>query len=317
MHVLFIVNERAGNGKGKIVWNRLQRHLTIDYQVALTQYEGHGQEIASEWAQNGQIKKLIIVVGGDGTVHEVVSGIVHNNFVVIGVISAGSGNDFARYFPTFQNATQIEAYVRTEMLERSIDIGKIQLGTMHDEIFVNNAGLGFDAYVTKHINKSRLKYYFNKIGLGKLSYAAAVVRGLFRFTCFDVTVYTNNQTQRFQNVWFVATSNQPYFGGGMKISPMSNALDGQIELTIVHNIARWKLLLVFATVFFEKHTKFREITFLQSNQFEIVVHAKSVDCHTDGNYIGAIGQDTIVRCTIQQQAWKCIKLEKTKNVISQ
>ncbi|MFJ7407319.1 MULTISPECIES: diacylglycerol/lipid kinase family protein [unclassified Lysinibacillus] len=317
MRVLFIVNEFAGNGKGKIVWNRLQQHLTIDYQVALTQYEGHGQEIAKQWAQNDQTKKLIIIVGGDGTVHEVVSGIVHNNLVVIAVVSAGSGNDFARYFQTFKNAKQIETYVKTEMPSTTMDIGKLQLGAIKHEVFVNNAGIGFDAYVTRQINKSRLKYYFNKIGLGKLSYAAAVVRGLFRFTCFDVTVLTQNETLHFQNVWFVATSNQPYFGGGMKISPMSKADDGKVELTIVHNISRVKLLLVFATVFFEKHTKFREISFLQSELFEIVVHANSVDCHTDGNYIGAIGQDAVVRCTVQQQAWKCITLEKSKNVISQ
>ncbi|MFJ5764746.1 diacylglycerol/lipid kinase family protein [Lysinibacillus sp. NPDC093210] len=317
MRVLFIVNECAGNGKGKIVWSRLQQHLTIDYQVALTQYEGHGQEIAKQWAQNDQTKKLIIVVGGDGTVHEVVSGIVHNNLVVIAVVSAGSGNDFARYFQTFKNAKQIETYVKTEMPSTTMDIGKLQVGAIQHEVFVNNAGIGFDAYVTRQINKSRLKYYFNKIGLGKLSYAAAVVRGLFRFTCFDVTVLTQNETLHFQNVWFVATSNQPYFGGGMKISPMSKADDGKVELTIVHNISRVKLLLIFATVFFEKHTKFREISFLQSELFEIVVHANSVDCHTDGNYIGAIGQDAVVRCTVQQHAWKCITLEKSKNVISQ
>ncbi len=317
MHVLFIVNECAGNGKGKIVWNRLQQQLSIDYQVALTQYEGHGQEIAEQWAQKDQTKKLIIVVGGDGTVHEVVSGIVHNQLVVIAVVSAGSGNDFARYYPTFKNAKQIELYVRSELSASMMDIGNLQLGAMQHEVFVNNAGIGFDAYVTRHINKSRLKYYFNKIGLGKLSYAAAVVRGLFRFSCFDVTVQTQNQTIHFQNVWFVATSNQPYFGGGMKISPMSKANDGKVELTIVHNISRVKLLLIFATVFFEKHTKFQEISFLQSEQFDIVVHANSVDCHTDGNYIGAIGQDVVVRCTVQQQAWKCITLEKSKNVISQ
>ena len=317
MNVLFIVNECAGNGKGKIVWNRLQQQLSIDYQVALTQYEGHGQEIASQWAQQDQTKKLIIVVGGDGTVHEVVSGIVHNHLVVVGVVSAGSGNDFARYFPTFKHAEQIESYVKSDMLDGSMDIGKLQLGAIQQEVFVNNAGVGFDAYVTKSINNSRMKYYFNKIGLGKLSYAAAVVRGLFRFPRFDATVQTNNQILHFQKVWFVATSNQPYFGGGMKISPMSRADDGKVELTVVHNISRVKLLFVFATVFFEKHTKFQEISFLQSDYFEITVHANNVDCHTDGNYIGAIGQDTMMRCTVQANAWKCISLEKSKNVISQ
>ncbi|MGE7675567.1 diacylglycerol/lipid kinase family protein [Lysinibacillus sp. NPDC094403] len=306
MQVLFIVNEAAGHGKGKKVWHQLQQQLTINYEVAFTEYEGHGQELANNWAQDTQTKKLIVIVGGDGTIHEVVSGVVHNKFIVIGVVRAGSGNDFARYFTTFQNASHIESYIQTEMINRPMDVGAIQFGDSQREIFVNNAGVGFDAFVTKRINKSRLKFYLNKIGLGKLSYAVAVVRGLFSFERFDVTIRANNQEWQFQQAWFVAMSNQPYFGGGMKISPSSKPDDGQAEITIVHGISRLKLLLVFVTVFFEKHTKFKEITFLQGNQFNIFVHAKNIDCHTDGNYIGEVKDGTRIHCTVQREAWQVI-----------
>ncbi len=309
MHVLFIINEAAGNGKGKKVWHRLQQHLTLDYEVAFTEYEGHGLEIARHWAHGAQTKKLIVIVGGDGTIHEVVSGVIHNDFMVIGVVRAGSGNDFARYFPIFRNAKQIETYVQSELAGISMDIGMIQFGTMQHELFVNNAGIGFDAFITKHINKSRLKYYLNKIGLGKLSYAAAVVRGLFNFERFNVTVRTNDQEWHFKQAWFVTMSNHPYFGGGMKISPMSKPDDGKIDVTIVHGISRLKLLFVFATVFFEKHTKFKEITFLQSNQFEIIVGSDKIDSHTDGNYIGVIEQGMAIHCGVKQNAWKTMTLD--------
>lgn len=56
MNTLFIVNEAAGNGKGKKVWLQLQQQLTIPYQVAFTEYAGHGQEIAQQWAQQQQDK---------------------------------------------------------------------------------------------------------------------------------------------------------------------------------------------------------------------------------------------------------------------
>ncbi|MGE7695322.1 diacylglycerol/lipid kinase family protein [Lysinibacillus sp. NPDC094177] len=306
MQVLFIVNEAAGHGKGKKVWHQLQQQLTINYEVAFTEYEGHGQELAKNWAQDTQTKKLIVIVGGDGTIHEVVSGVLHNKFIVIGVVRAGSGNDFARYFTTFQNASHIESYIQTEMTNRPMDVGAIQFGDSQREIFVNNAGVGFDAFVTKRINKSRLKFYLNKIGLGKLSYAVAVVRGLFSFERFDVTIRANDQEWQFQQAWFVAMSNQPYFGGGMKISPSSKPDDGQAEITIVHGISRFKLLLVFVTVFFEKHTKFKEITFLQGNQFNIFVHEKNIDCHTDGNYIGEVKDGTRIHCTVQREAWQVI-----------
>ncbi|MGY3186612.1 diacylglycerol/lipid kinase family protein [Lysinibacillus sp. TE18511] len=306
MQVLFIVNEAAGNGKGKRVWYHLQRYLTIDYQVAFTEYEGHGQELAKKCAEDTRTKKLIVVVGGDGTIHEVVSGVLHNEFIIIGVVRAGSGNDFARYFTTFKNVKQIETYLQTEIANKTMDVGTIHLGALQHEIFVNNAGVGFDAFVTKHINKSRLKFYLNKIGLGKLSYAVAVVRGLFSFERFDVIIQANEQEWQFQQAWFVAMSNHPYFGGGMKISPSSKPNDGQIEIIIVHSISRLKLLLVFVTVFFGKHTKFKEISFLQGNQFDIFVHANDVDCHTDGNYIGEIRKGTRIHCTVQRDAWQLI-----------
>ncbi|MDM5249815.1 diacylglycerol kinase family protein [Lysinibacillus sp. G4S2] len=310
MQVLFIVNEAAGHGKGKKVWHHLQQHLTINYQVAFTEYEGHGQELAKKWAEDTQTKKLIVIVGGDGTIHEVVSGVLHNEFIVIGVVRAGSGNDFARSFTTFQNVGQIETYLQTEMANKTMDVGALHLGACQHEIFVNNAGVGFDAFATKHINKSRLKFYLNKIGLGKLSYAVAVIRGLFSFERFDVTIRTNDQEWQFHQAWFVAMSNHPYFGGGMKISPSSKPDDGQIELTIVHGISRLKLLLVFVTVFFEKHTKFKEITFLQGNQFDIIMHTNDVDCHTDGNYIGEIRQGTRIHCTVQRDVWQVISEDR-------
>ncbi|MEB2302381.1 diacylglycerol kinase family lipid kinase [Lysinibacillus xylanilyticus] len=309
MKVLFIVNEVAGHGKGKKVWHHLQQHLTINYEVAFTEYEGHGQELAKNWAQDAQIKKLIIIVGGDGTIHEVVSGVVHNKFIVIGVVRAGSGNDFARYFTTFKDAFQIESYIQNELVYLPMDVGAFQFGDHQHEIFVNNAGVGFDAFVTKRINTSRLKLYLNKVGLGKLSYAVAVVRGLFSFRRFDVKIQANNQEWQFQQAWFVAMCNQPYFGGGMKISPSSKPDDGQIEITIVHGISRLKLLLVFVTVFFEKHTKFKEITFLQGHQFNIFVCGNNVDCHTDGNYIGEIKEGTKIHCTVQGDAWQVLSEE--------
>lgn len=306
MQILFIVNESAGNGKGRKVWLRLQQQLTITYQVAFTEYEGHGQEIAKKWAQQQRGHMLLVIVGGDGTIHEVVSGVVHNENVIIGVVRAGSGNDFARFFPIFHNSSQIEHYVKTAKASTIKDVGIVHLGNKQNEIFVNNAGIGFDAHVTKLINTSRLKLFLNKIGLGKLSYAIAVIKGLFRFHRFDVTVRAGEQEWQFQQAWFVAMSNQPYFGGGMKITPAARADDGLVDITIVHGISRIKLLLVFVTVFFEKHTKFKEITFLQGQHFDIIVGTDQVDCHTDGNYIGVVNEETTIHCTVQQNAWQVI-----------
>lgn len=310
MQVLFIVNKYAGNGKGKKAWYRIQKNLTIDYNIAFTEYKGHGSEIASEYTQHNDKQWLVVVIGGDGTVHEVVSAVVNNERVLIGVVSAGSGNDFARNFQVFRQAEQIESFLHTQKGGVLMDLGNIQLGTRPTEVFVNNAGIGLDAYVAKLANKSRLKNYLNKIGLGKLSYTAFTIKCLFTFPRFDVTIRHNDKEHYFKQAWFVAMSNQPYFGGGMKISPQSKPNDGKIEVTIVYNISRIKLLLIFATVFFEKHTKFKEITFLQSDLFEIIVHAEKIFYHTDGDCNGEVEKDLEIQCTVEAAVWQHINMEK-------
>lgn len=310
MQVLFIVNEHAGNGKGKTAWHRILQHLTINYKVEFTLYKGHGREIARQYTQLNDERWLVVVIGGDGTIHEVVSGVVSNERVLIGVVSAGSGNDFARNFRVFRQAKEIEFFLHAKKDGTSMDVGKIQIATAPVDIFVNNAGIGIDAYVAKLANTSRLKLILNKMGLGKLSYTALLVKGLFTFPRFDVTIRYNDKEHYFKNAWLVAICNQPYFGGGMKISPTSKPNDGKIEVTIVYNLSRIKLLLVFATVFFEKHTKFKEITFLQNDQFDITVHNDNVLYHLDGDCIGEVEKDINIHCTVETAVWKHINMEK-------
>src|SRR5690606_30943097 len=119
--------------------------------------------------------------------------------------------------------------------------------------FVNNAGFGFDAYIAHAVNKSSLKSVLNRVKLGKLSYLLATVVGLFRFKRFNAKIEADGREYEFNDVWFIVICNQPYFGGGMKISPRSNTSDRKLELTVVNQLSRMKLLAVFLTVFWGKH----------------------------------------------------------------
>lgn len=92
----------------------------------------------------------------------------------------------------------------------------------------------------------------------------------------------------------------------MKISPISQMDDGLLELTIVHNLARWKLLFVFVTVFFGKHTRFHEVVQLQGKKFGVTIH-QSVVGHTDGEYLGEIDVQNTLHLTIEQAAWYLAK----------
>ena len=184
MKLHFIINERAGNGKGRRVWNSLKEELKSPFSYHITDSKGHGSVIARGIAKNAQssdVVCLIVAIGGDGTIHEVVNGIADCQNVLVGAISAGSGNDFARYFRTFNSAKEIDQFVQGNHSSfKSYDCGTVEWDK-EDIRFVNNSGVGFDAYVAASANRSGLKKQLNKIGLGKLSYMYYVLRGLFTF----------------------------------------------------------------------------------------------------------------------------------------
>lgn len=276
MKLAFIINEQAGNGKGKRIWQKMSRQLTTPYTAFKTSSTGHASFIAKDIAEK-QEETLIVVIGGDGTIHEVANSCIHAKWLTIGCLKAGSGNDFGRAFYAFESATDIERFMQQPKID-VIDTGKIS-----DRYFINNCGIGFDAYISTVVNTSRVKKWLNKIRLGKLSYTYYVILGLLTFKTFTLQIKTGDDTQTFRDVWFATVSNQPYFGGGMKISPTSKATDGQLELTVVHNLPKLKFLLMFGSVFFGAHTRFKEVKQLTSNEFEWTIDY-ALPCHTDGEH---------------------------------
>ena len=170
MRLHFIVNEFAGNGKSKKLWVRLEKQLEIPYELHKTQYAQHAIQLAQQLAEQTVVtgeKICLIGIGGDGTIHEIINGAGHFQHVVIGAIGGGSGNDFARYFKTFHNAEQITQFWVNQQSEAH-DYGILTMNKT-ERRFINNSGIGFDAFVASAANESNLKKQLNQIGLGKLS----------------------------------------------------------------------------------------------------------------------------------------------------
>ena len=308
MKLFFIVNEKSGNGKGAKIWREIQSELTIPYDVFVTNYEKEAIKIAEQIkaeSSNNSTPVLLIGIGGDGTYHEILNGIQGANNIILGAVCAGSGNDFKRAYGQFDNAKQIEKFMdHVTALNR--DAGKIDV---HNQTiyFVNNSGIGFDATVAITANESNVKKAFNRIGLGKLCYVYYLIKCLFTFKPFNLDVFMDGQIKSFQNVWFVTASNQPYFGGGMKISPSSKTDDGLLELTVVHNLNKYKLLFVFITVFFGKHTHFKEIEQLTASSFTL--HMNENYCmHADGEKLPIETKNGPIKFTTSGRIWRLAKM---------
>lgn len=308
MLVHFILNPNAGNGRGQNKWRQLKAQLTIPYALHETQYAGHTFELAGEIASTATKKQpvCIIAIGGDGTLHEVVNGIAGNKHVYVGAIAAGSGNDFARGYRVFRDAKALEQFVLNKQATVH-DVGVARINS-HEKRFVNNFGIGFDALVAIIANESQLKKKLNKWKLGKLSYPYFVIQALFTFKPFQLTMIHNGKREVFNDVWFATVSNQPFFGGGMNLSPVSNTQDGKIEVTVVSNLSKWKLLFLFGSVFFAKHTQMKEVQQFEVEQiqfeFQFEAHVMS---HADGEKQQLQPGTNVILVYVDEKAWHLAK----------
>lgn len=300
MRLVIIVNDVAGHGKAKKLCEKLVQSLTIPHIVERTKYAGHAVEIAAKYGEDGQ-STLLLAIGGDGTIHEVIKGSFQFEQLVVGVMNGGSGNDFGRAYPVFSKPEDVERFVHSNRFVFQ-DLGMISNGEKRD-VFMNNCGFGIDAVVTTQVNISTAKKYFNKVSLGKLAYVWILFRELIRFKKFDLEVIVQGEKHTYSDCYFVVASNQPFFGGGMKISPLSKMEDGLLELTIVNNLAKWRLLLVFGTVFFGKHTKLKAVKQFQASQFEVTINAEVVG-HADGEFIGKSLRNEVIQYGVKQNGWR-------------
>ncbi|WP_277586165.1 diacylglycerol/lipid kinase family protein [Psychrobacillus antarcticus] len=298
-NIVFIVNEYAGNGLGKKVWKKWKDAIDFPHTVFITEREDHATEIAKNCAESMD-DLLLVGVGGDGTIHEIIIGVVGFEHVRIGIIAAGSGNDFGRTFSVFHSLKDLQEFAVSSH-HAKMDIGSVKTSDSAYK-FVNNAGFGFDAKVAYLANYSAWKSRLNLLRLGKLAYILYLMKELFAFKTFSFTLHNKEAVTRFDDVWFFVVCNQPYFGGGMKISPSSIPNDQLLELTVVNKLSRWKLLFVFGTVFFGKHTKFKEVTQFQASDFNIVIHDE-VFGHVDGEFSCVTEKDTTYTCSVVANAW--------------
>ncbi|MEH7226385.1 diacylglycerol kinase family protein [Bacillus sp. JJ1566] len=292
--LIFIVNQKAGNGKGLKVWNKLKRELErkkVYYRSFFTKYPNHAQELARQIGSMFEDKvEAVIAVGGDGTINEVVGGMVYYPEIKVGFIPAGSGNDFSRGFNVPKSPLAALTFILRNKASKGkwFDIGKCKIrGKSTSSYFVSSLGTGFDAAVSKLTNESKMKKYLNKIHLGSLAYVGALIRLLFSYRLTDVSLHVDGKDFKYENVWFVTVSNQPFYGGGMKIAPKAKPMDGFFDVIVVHNLSRIKLLLVFVTVFFGAHTRFKEIAQHRGINIKVESDEKML-VHADGELIGQL-----------------------------
>ncbi len=288
--IYFIVNPKAGNGHCFTIWERVERQLMVKkvpYLAFFTEFSGHANILAGQIALKNPVQKMIIAVGGDGTMHEVVNGAVKEHHITLGFIPGGSGNDFSRGFQVPVDPVEaLEMILRlAKQTGQPIDVGKVTMNDSQEHYFINNMGAGFDATISYEVNQSRMKAIFNKLSLGRMVYVYFLLKKLFTYKTSTIDLSIDGEKHIFEQTWFVTVSNQPFYGGGMKIAPAAEPDDGLFDITVVQRLSRWKLLLVFVSVFWGKHIHFKEVKTYRGRDVSIHSQVK-LFVHADGEHIG-------------------------------
>jgi diacylglycerol kinase (ATP) len=288
--IYFIINPKARNGYCLNVWKKVETKLMDDkipYLSFFTEYHGHAIKLAAKIAASNHEQKVIVAVGGDGTISEVVNGIVEYNNITLGFVPGGSGNDFSRGFQIPADPEEALTVILRLIKENApiIDIGKVTMKDDTQHYFINNMGAGFDALISYEVNHSKVKARLNKLSLGRLVYVYFLLKKLFSYKCSTIDLSIDGSRHILEQTWFVTVSNQPYYGGGMMIAPDAVPDDGLLDITVVHRLSKLKLLLVFINVFWGKHVRFKEVRTFKGRMVSIQ-SLSSLYVHADGEDIG-------------------------------
>lgn len=217
-----ISNPVAGkNKKGKVLSlvESIFQKVGAKFQTHLSKESRDATRIVKELTENGE--REIIAVGGDGTLHEVLNGIHNPTDCHLGLVPAGTGNDFAEHIgipKDAEKATEIILKGETKSTDY-LEVGGVRC--------MNVAGLGIDVDVLERCRRGKLK--------GKIKYLISLVQSLFTFKGCKMELECDGVVQT-REALIAAACNGSQFGGGIKICPNANESDGKIEAVIVDNL---------------------------------------------------------------------------------
>lgn len=283
-----IVNPNAGKGKGR---KNLKTALKLfsergaEYSVFETTRAGEAKEFSERLTASGE--KEIIVVGGDGTLHEVVNGLfiqqeVCPDEVLVAVVAVGTGNDWVRTFG-ISNRYQDAVKAISEGYSFLQDVGVVSYEEAHyrqSRYMANVAGAGFDAHVVRKLSHLKKKGHRSR-----WRYTWCLVKNFFRYKSTGVKVWVDDRLVYNNLLLSAAIGICKFNGGGIQQLPAAVADDGMLDLSLIRPVHFWHLLFRFHYLFNGGIYRIRHI--LQERGSRIRIESSpEVSVEIDGEPLG-------------------------------
>jgi diacylglycerol kinase (ATP) len=283
--VKIILNPMADMGNAWRVARDLrsitEQHGDVDWSG--TVYPGHAIVLAAQAGEQGY--DMVIAMGGDGTVHEVINGLMKipaEKRPVLGVVPVGSGNDFGHVL----NLSQDSSVALSRAMEGEPSI--VDLCMMTDEhgrteYFNNTLGVGFGAMVT--IRSHRIP-----VLRGFLIYLIAVIQTIL-LDHVPITMQIKSDEQEWeQKVKYLVVCNGPREGGGFLVAPNAKIDDGLISYVMITDVSRMMMFRILPEVMKGTHGRFKQVRMGTCKKFSIVAD-RPLYMHADGEVLSGPGTD--------------------------
>ncbi len=264
----FIVNPAAGNQHALKVQTMLKQEIDkrgIDCRFVRTEKPGHATDLARQAASADDCTG-VISVGGDGTAFEVACGLM-NTGVPMGIIPAGTGNDFIKTVGLPKKPLDALEFILTH------DARPVDVGGLNDRLFLNVCGTGFDVTVLDYTTAAK------KYCRGLLPYLIGLIRGIAHYKPVYVRFTVDGHTEE-REVLICSIANGRFFGGGIAICPEASADDGLLDLVIAEHQPRWKLPFLVPSLLMGGIDKFSFTTHKRCREVEI--YSKGMRLNIDG-----------------------------------
>lgn len=279
-----IVNPAAGAGKTARKWPQIMGYLKnigLRFEHDLTEAPGHASELAKSAAEKGY--ELVVSVGGDGTINEIVNGL-HDagsiGDVMLGIIGTGTGGDYIR---TIGIPRHHEAACQRLLNPRKliVDLGVVEYtsnGQMVERLFVNFAGMGFDAEVVKATTQR-----FKALG-SVASYLMGLLSTFLFYQNREVSLELDGEKDN-RRVCAVMMSNGKYGGGSMLVAPQADPMDGFLDVLIIGDLSKPDLLWSLPRIYRGTHLTHPKVTLKRAK--EIYIRPRHpISLQADGELLG-------------------------------
>ncbi len=299
-----ILNPAAGRGNGARLMPAIEASLAthaLDSDLVCTAYPGHAIALAREAAQDGA--DLIVAAGGDGTLNEVINGVLQarssgERLPTLGVLCAGRGNDFSGSVGIPEDIDLACGLLKLGQ-SRPLDVGRVT-GGVHPEgrYFINCVGVGFDAVAT--IEAAKLPRWG-----GFASFLLAIFKTIFLYNRAPLAIIEYGGQVLKQRSLMISIMNGRRLGGGFIMAPDSRPDDGLLDLCIAEQMSSLQIVRLVPHFMHGTQGSQPKIKMAKAARVRITALDGPLPAQTDGEIISTEGRSLLVEIADRQISVIC------------